>query len=66
MNIVAAARTMDDLHGMPIIVLPDDDEMFDELVFRPDCILSDGARFYVPESKWPALRTALLSLREPK
>ena len=63
MNISAMARTMDDLHSVPIIVLPDDDERFDDLILRPDCVVNDGRRFYVPESMWPELRAELLRLR---
>ena len=63
MNISAIARTMDDLHSVPIIVLPDDDERFDDLILRPDCVVSDGRRFYFPESMWPELRAELLRLR---
>lgn len=59
--IVQMARTMDELHRVPILVLPNDDERFEDLV--PGHVVSDGKRFYVPESLWPALRAELLKLR---
>lgn len=59
--ILKMANAMDDLHNVPIIVLSDDDDRFEGI--EHGHIVSDGKRFYVPESMWPAVRTELLKLR---
>lgn len=59
--IAKMARAMDELHSVPIIVLPDDDRRFDRV--PPGGVVSDGQRFYVPETLWPGVRAELLKLR---
>lgn len=59
-TIARMARTLDDLHSVPILVLPDAHARFEN---EAPGVVSDGRYFYVPESAWPDVRAELLRLR---
>lgn len=59
--IARMARTLDSLHSVPIFVLADTHARFERV--KPGQIVSDGRAFFVPESAWPCLHSALLKLR---